>query len=282
MKIAVLHPGEMGVSVARALVSAGQEVGWLSAQRSEATIARAEGLNPFTTMTDIVEWAQGIVSVCPPHAAVEQARAVMAAGFSGIYVDANAVAPKTAQQISEIVGPLYVDGGIIGPPADVAGTTRLYLSGGQAPSVASWLDGGLDSGLLEAIVLGEATTQASALKMAYAAYTKGSSALLLAVNALAHATGVQDALQKEWDISQRGLVKRSQGAARGTSRKAWRFVGEMEEIAATFAAVGLPNNFHLAAADIYARMAPLKNEPPAELERVLQSIVEETGSGKSD
>lgn len=282
MKIAVLHPGEMGVSVARALVRAGQEVGWLSAQRSEATIARARGLNAFTTMAEIVEWAQGIVSVCPPHAAVEQARAVMTAGYRGIYVDANAVAPKTAQQISEIVGPQYVDGGIIGPPADVAGSTRLYLSGGQPANVASWFDSGFSDGLLETMVLGEDVTQASALKMAYAAYTKGSSALLLAVNALAHATGVQHALQKEWDISQPGLVKRSQATARGTSRKAWRFIGEMEEIADTFATAGLPNSFHLAAADIYARMAPLKNEPPAELERVLQSLIEETGGGKSD
>jgi 3-hydroxyisobutyrate dehydrogenase-like beta-hydroxyacid dehydrogenase len=253
-------------------------VGWLAAGRSEATIARAEKLTAFATMAEIVEWAQVIVSVCPPNAAVEQARAVIAAGFKGLYVDANAVAPDTALQISEIVGPPYVDGGIIGPPAEVAGTTRLYLSGPQASNVA-FLFG---DAALEAIVLGQDTTQASALKMAYAAYTKGSSALLLAVNALARSTGVQDALQREWDISQPGLVKRSQGAAKGTSRKAWRFVGEMEEIADTFAAVGLPSDFHIAAADIYARMAHLKDEPPAELECVLQSIVEETSRGKSD
>jgi hypothetical protein len=109
--------------------------------------------------------------------------------------------------------------------------------------------------------------------MAYAAYTKGSSALLLAVNALAESAGIREALVKEWDISQPGLSKRSELTAAGTSRKAWRFVGEMEEIAATFAAAGLPDEFHRGAAALYERMAALKDMPPAELEAVLQQIL---------
>jgi 3-hydroxyisobutyrate dehydrogenase-like beta-hydroxyacid dehydrogenase len=127
--------------------------------------------------------------------------------------------------------------------------------------------------MLGVVTLTGAASSASALKMAYAAYTKGSSALLLAVNALAEAAGVRDALVQEWEISQPGLAKRSERTAAGTSRKAWRFVGEMQEIARTFAAAGLPDDFHLGAAELYRRMAELKDLPPAELEVVLQHIL---------
>ena len=100
---------------------------------------------------------------------------------------------------------------------------------------------------------------ASALKMCYAAFTKGSSALILAIRALAASHGAENALLSEWDISQSGLAARSDAAARGTSRKAWRFEGEMREIAATFADAGLPAGFHRAASDIYRRMRDLKD-----------------------
>ena len=97
--------------------------------------------------------------------------------------------------------------------------------------------------------------------MAYAAYTKGSSALLMAIRALAASEGVDDALLAEWRRSQPDLPKRSEAAARDNARKAWRFVGEMEEIAATFAAAGLPGGFHEAAAVIYERLAGYKDAP---------------------
>jgi hypothetical protein len=110
--------------------------------------------------------------------------------------------------------------------------------------------------------------------MAYAAFTKGSSALLLAVNALAEHAGVRDALVAEWMISQPGLVKRSANTALGTSRKAWRFAGEMEEISRTFAEAGLPGEIHAGAADIFQRMAGLKEPPPSDLEKVLQALLD--------
>ena len=102
---------------------------------------------------------------------------------------------------------------------------------------------------------------ASALKMAYAAWTKGTSALLLAVRALAIREGVDDALRAEWDRSQPGLGARSEAALAGNVRKAWRFVGEMEEIAATFAAAGLPPGFHEACAALYDRLGSYKDAP---------------------
>jgi hypothetical protein len=163
-------------------------------------------------------------------------------------VDANAVAPGTAREIGAIVeagGATFVDGGLIGPPPRNAGSTRLYLSGREAKRAAALFE----SSALEAIAIGDGPGAASALKMTYAAYTKGSSALLMA----------------EWRRSQPDLPKRSEAAARDNARKAWRFVGEMEEIAAAFGAAGLPGGFHEAAAEIYARLADYKDAatPPS-------------------
>ena len=102
---------------------------------------------------------------------------------------------------------------------------------------------------------------ASAIKMAYAAWTKGSSALLIAVRALAIREGVDGALRAEWERSQPGLGARSESAVAGNAKKAWRFVGEMEEIAATFAAAGLPPGFHEACATVYGRLGRYKDAP---------------------
>ena len=112
---------------------------------------------------------------------------------------------------------------------------------------------------LDTEVIGDDPGAASALKMCYAAYTKGTAALLLAVVALAEATGVAPALSAEWERSQPDLPDRVAATARGSAPKAWRWVGEMEEIASTFADAGLPDGFHRAAADVFARLADLKD-----------------------
>ena len=111
--------------------------------------------------------------------------------------------------------------------------------------------------------------------MCYAAFTKGSSALLLGIRALAESNGVTDQLLAEWDISQAGLGARSAGTAKSTSPKAWRFEGEMLEIASTFAEAGLPDQFHKAAAEIYSRMAGLKHaEGGADLDTVIGALLQ--------
>ncbi len=268
MRIGLLHPGEMGTSVGRALLAAGHEVCWCNAGRSPATAARAADFTAYPQLPTLTAEVDGLISVCPPDQALDQAQAVAAAGYTGIYVDANAVAPATARQMAAVVGPGYVDGGIIGPPAVQPGTTRLYLSGADAAGAQAWFS----AELLQAVVVGESNSDASALKMAYAAYTKGSSALLLAVNALAEQAGVRAALLEEWALSQPGLAERSEQTARATSRKAWRFAGEMEEIAQTFDDLQLPGDFHRGAAALYARMSGLKDQPPASLDEVLRLL----------
>src|SRR5260370_28347 len=95
---------------------------------------------------------------------------------------------------------------------------------------------------------------ASALKMAYASWTKTSAALLIAVCSLAQSEGIEAALLGEWQRSLPDLPARSEKAVSGNARKAWRYVGEMEEIAATFADAGLPAGFSLAAREIYQRL----------------------------
>jgi 3-hydroxyisobutyrate dehydrogenase-like beta-hydroxyacid dehydrogenase len=164
-------------------------------------------------------------------------------------VDANALAPATATEVAALAGGRTVDGGIIGPPPVSAGTTRLYLSGADAAAVAALCDGTP----LEAVVLdGDDPVAASTLKMAYAAWTKGSAALLLATARAARELGVDAALRAEWARSLPGLDDRLAAAERSAADKGWRWTAEMEEIAATFAAAGQPDGFHRAAAATFA------------------------------
>jgi len=226
----------------------------------------------------VVAASDVVLSVCPPHAALDVARSVSSLGFRKLYVDGNAVSPGTSREIAGIVeaaGATYVDGGIIGPPPDKPGTTRLYLSGVSAGRVKTLFDGGP----LEAIALSGELTAASAIKMCYAAWTKGSQALLMAVRALASAEAVDEALLAEWHRSQADLPKRSENAAKGTARKAWRWVGEMDEIAATFAADGLPDGFHRASSELYRRMAVYRDAAaPPSMEDVAKTLLREPGA----
>jgi 3-hydroxyisobutyrate dehydrogenase-like beta-hydroxyacid dehydrogenase len=236
----------MGAAVGEDLLTAGHHVVWASAGRSAETRERAElaGLEDVGTVEEVVRRSQLILSICPPHAALEVARSV--AGFDGIYVDANAVSPSTAREI----GGRFVDGGIIGPPPLDPGTTRLYLSGKEAERVASLFQ----RTALEPRVISDEPGAASALKMVYAAWTKGTAAMLIAIRALARAENVEELLLDEWRLSLPELIERSGSAARSADRKGWRWVAEMEEIAATFAAAGLPDGFHQAAADVFRRV----------------------------
>jgi 3-hydroxyisobutyrate dehydrogenase-like beta-hydroxyacid dehydrogenase len=259
--IGVLHPGEMGAAVGACLSQRGLTVLWASAGRSTATADRAAaaGMDDVLTAGEMAGRADVILSVCPPGAALQVARST--AGFRGIYVDANAVSPETAGEIARIVtagGASYVDGGIIGAPPRSAGDSRLYLSGPRAGEAGELFAGTA----LDARVMGDEPGAASAVKMAYAAWTKGTAALILAIRALARAEGVEETLLTEWQLSQPALAGRSHTAARSAAEKGWRWVAEMEEIAATMAAAGLPPGFHEAAAAVYTRIPRTTDSAP--------------------
>ena len=273
--IALLNPGNMGATIGAAAATSGARVVWASHERSKATQERARqaGLVDVVSLADAIRASDVVFSVCPPHAALDVARSVAGHNFSGIYVDANAVSRATAERIGEIVtkaGASFVDGGIIGSPVKRAGTTRLYLSGARAPEVA----GLFSASMLDARAIGEKPGAASALKIAYAAWTKCTDALVLAVRALAAREGVDKALLEEWAISQPELERRSIQAAAVAAPKAWRYAGEMREIAATFEAAGLPTGFHNAAAEICERLAPFKDrtEPPPAVAAVIDAL----------
>ena len=270
MKIGVLHPGEMGSSIGDCLIQSGHEVFWASSERSQSSRDRAATWQEKSKLSELVEEVDAILSVCPPSEARALAKEVLDLRFRGIYVDANAIAPQTASEILNDFGANYVDGGLIGPPAREKGSTRLYLSGEFATEVGSWFD----TSLLEAkVIANEMGVQASSLKMAYAGYTKGSSALLILVNAFAELAGVRESLVKEWEMSQPALIKRSEHAAKGTAAKAWRFVGEMEEIAKTMKSSDLPEGFHNGSAELYSLMARFKDAKSPDLNEVLEEII---------
>jgi len=271
--VGLLNPGDMGSKVGAAVRSAGSRVLWAGEGRSADTRKRAVegGLEDVGSVAALVRASDVILSVCPPHAAVDVAKEVAGLRFAGTFVDGNAVSPATAREIGGVVekgGASFVDGGIIGPPPVRPGTTRFYVSGTASERISALLN----AGPLQAIVVPGGPGAASAVKMAYASWTKGSAALLLAVCAMASAEGVEDSLQREWKISQTELPSRAEGAAKSNAKKAWRFIGEMEEIAATFAAAGLPDAFHQGAAEIYRRMAIYKEGPTPSFAEVLRAL----------
>lgn len=275
--LGILHPGEMGLSIAASAQNSGHTVYWVSEGRSQKTAERAArvGLIDAHTLAELCATCSAIFSVCPPDAAEDVANSVMAHGFTGLYVDMNAISPERAMRIGETMtahGTRFIDGGIIGGPAWKPNSTWLYLSGGEAQSVADYFS----AGLLETSVIGDSIGKASALKMCYAAYTKGTTALLCAVLAASEALNVRAELNQQWAHDDPKLPEQNAQRVRGVTAKAWRFAGEMEEIAATFSAAGVPGEFHMAAEDIYRRIADFKDASALpSLEEVLAALLSE-------
>lgn len=258
MDVAILHPGDMGATLAAALIEAGHDVSWAPEGRSGATRIRAEtlGLTALPNLRSLAR-CQAVISVCPPHAALALARDVADAGFKGLYVDANAIAPPTVLALSEMLtgaGATVVDGGIIGGPTRERGRTFFHLSGVAATEVAALFDGSF----LETRIVSREVGAASALKMCYAAYSKGTSALLLALLTAAKHYGVDAALAAQWARGEGDLLRRSEQLGAIASR-AWRWSGEMREVAATFSGAGMPGGFHQAAAEIFERLDNFKD-----------------------
>ena len=274
-KIGILHPGEMGISIAASAIYNDHQVYWTSQGRSNKTRARAEKymLTEVESLSQLCQTCEIILSICPPHEAENVAQSVIATRFRGLYLDANALAPQRSIKIRKIMenrGIRFVDGGIIGGPAWTPKETRLYLSGEHAQEIASCFE----AGPLEIKVIGTEIGKASALKMCYAAYSKGTTALLAAVLATSESLGVRAHLYEQWNMDTAGFSDQVSQRVRNVTRKAWRFEGEMKEIARTFQEAGLTNEFHEAAADIYHRMMGFKDatDTPS-LDEVIQSLL---------
>ena len=272
-RIGLIHPGAMGASVGAAARSNQHTVLWASTGRSDDTKARAKraNLEDVGSVPELVRASEIILSVCPPHAAADVAREVVELGFTGLYVECNAVSPdrtRAIQQLVESAGADYVDGGIVGGPAWTreAGT-NLYLSGPRAEEVSACFA----ESPLRAPAISDRIGAASAVKMGYAAYTKGTTALLTAILGMVEKEGVRADLQRQWgdDFTAQTIRRVCANTA-----KAWRFEGEMYEIAETFRGAGLPGDFHQGAAQVFKRLASFKEqtEPPA-IEDVLERLL---------
>lgn len=258
-RVGILHPGAMGASIAASARNSGHIVYWASDGRSPQTHERANRaeLLDIQSVANICDECSIIFSVCPPHAAEDVAKEVIAHGFKGVYLDANAISPQRATRIDQAMAEAdveFVDGGIIGGPAWNPGRTWLYLAGKEAQRVSACFS----AGPLEISVMGESAGKASALKMCFAAYTKGSTALLTAILAASEALGVREELANQWSRGGSDFAEQTTRRVRGVTAKAWRFAGEMEEIASTFEEAGMPGGFHAAAAEIYGRIAGFK------------------------
>ena len=275
MKTGILHPGEMGISIAATMKNSGHEVSWVTEGRSNATRGRAEAqrLRAVPDLATVCAGADALVSVCPPAAAEDVAMEALAQGFRGLYLDANAIAPQRAQRMAaamEAGGATFVDGSIIGGPAWQPGKTWMILSGAASDRAAALFA----AGPLETRILDGEVGRASALKMVFAGWTKGSTALLAAVLGTAEGLGVRDELFQQWGSRGMDLVEGAPKRMREVTGKAWRFVGEMEEMSTTFAGAGLPGEFYQGAAEIYRRMALFKDAPePPPLEDVLAALL---------
>ena len=152
--IGLLNPGDMGSKVGAAVRSSGSRVLWAGEGRSAETRKRASdgGLEDVGSVAALVRASEVILSVCPPHAAVDVAKEVAGLRFAGTFVDGNAISPATAREIGGIIekgGANFVDGGIIGPPPVQPGTTRFYVSGTASERIAALLN----AGPLQAIVV---------------------------------------------------------------------------------------------------------------------------------
>jgi len=278
VRVGLLHPGNMGAALAACIDG---EVYWASEGRSRATATRASevGIIDLENLESVVAGVDVLISVCPPAAARDVAQRVHDSGFGGLYVDLNAVAPATVLEIGRLHG-RFVDGGVIGPPPQSDGSgqpasTRVYLSGEEADGVAALFAGSP----VDTRVIGPDPGQASALKMSYAAWTKGTSALLLSVAALAGSEGVFEELLSEWDESIPELRDRVEQLSARIGSKAWRFVGEMEEIARAYDEAGLPEGFHQAAADLYSRLSGLRDASPGQTVDEVTSLLLEGPDG---
>ena len=256
--VAVIAPGMMGSAVANCLTDRGVEVRCLLSGRSPATLARAKAAGMVDANEDGIAACDFILSIVPPGEALGLAErlapAMKATNKKPIYVDCNAIAPATVRRIADVVlgaGATFVDGGIIGPPPiPDSKNTRIYLSGDAAPQVVVLRDYGLNMPIQEGPI-----GAASAMKLSYAGFTKGFTALGAGMMLAATRAGTADALIAEMTVSQPALLGWLTKQMPKMPEKAYRWVAEMEEISTFVGEDPAAAQFYQGAARFYERIA---------------------------
>jgi 3-hydroxyisobutyrate dehydrogenase-like beta-hydroxyacid dehydrogenase len=259
LTVGIVAPGAMGAAVGRRLAENGARVLTVLAGRSAASLARARAAQMIAVEeAALVAESAMILSIVPPGAAVELAERLSPllrqAAHRPLFVDCNAIAPATVERIAQRLDGApcrFVDGAIIGgPPRPGEAGPKFYLSGPAAPEAAALSGLGLDLRVMAA-PLGAA----SALKMSYAALTKGLTALCAAALLGARRNGAADSLLAELGDSQKPLLAWARRQVPAMYPKAYRWVAEMEEIAAFLGEDEAAREIYRAAASLYARLA---------------------------
>ncbi|MDQ6834341.1 MAG: DUF1932 domain-containing protein [Chloroflexota bacterium] len=270
--VGILSPGDMGHIVGAVLRGHGVRMLTCLDGRSARTraLAAEAGIEDVPTVEDLVVAADIVLCILVPAEATGVAQrvasAIRATGADLLYADCNAIAPQTVRTIGETIigaGGRFADVGIIGGPPKQPGT-RFYASGPGAADFVALNDYGLDVRVLDGSV-----GKASGLKMCYGALTKGLQALGTELLVAAKLMGLEETLRAEQEQSTPDVLSWLQRAVPTMPPKAYRWVGEMEEIAATFASLGMTPNIFQGAADLYQFIAetPIGQESPETRDR---------------
>lgn len=253
LTVGILHPGSMGAYLGAALATS-HNVLWTATDRSADTVHRATaiGLRGIVDLRALVRQCHVIISVCPPHAAVEVAQEVARTRSHGFtYVDANSIAPQTVRHIADLFREnVVVDAALTGGPGDT--NTRIWLSGNDTLGIHSLFEGTP----IGCRIVGHNVGQASALKMCAGLRSKVIPAVWATLIEAASAYGpeVEHSLREHLRELGYDLDAEATKLA-GRSHKAWRWTGEMQESAKAMAEVGMPPGFSEAAASTYLRIA---------------------------
>ena len=272
----------MGAAIGATLASGGVDVATNLTGRSDLTRTRAAeaGIRDAGSTAALVKECSLLLSVLPPAEAVsiaeEVADAMARTGARPAFMECNAIAPQTVVRIATLImdaGAPVIDAGIIGSPPAPGSHTRIYCSGPDTSALESLRECGLDVRRV-----GPRIGQASGLKMVYAASTKGTTAVWTELLTAAEAMGLTEALLAEFGDA--ADPARHMKAATQMPRRARRWVGEMEEIAATFEHLGLTPRILLGAADMFRLTGETSladqtsREPDPELREMLRTLAE--------
>ncbi|MFE3128300.1 DUF1932 domain-containing protein [Streptomyces hydrogenans] len=273
--VGILHPGSMGAAVAACAATNAAAVLWCETGRSTASAARAArfGLTPVAELAELLDRSDIVISLCPPAAAEDLAREVVAHRFVGVYVEANAINPERAQQIAALLEPdaTVVDGGVVGSPPVRGKTSTLYLSGpiGETERIEALFAGTA----VRTAVLGKKVGQASALKLSYAAFQKTSRVLVALALGMAREHGVDQELIEVASRRTDSYLAEPEYVAK-TAARAWRWGPELEEAADALTAAGLPPEMLRAAAATLARWNDAKDDSELTLTDALDRLVQ--------
>ncbi len=253
--VAVVSPGDMGHVIGRVIRDKGFRVITSLSGRSALTCARAarSGMEDVGSLRAVLKEADALLSIMPPECALsfaEAAAKMVSKDDQPVFADCNAISPATTEKIQDIIavsGMDFVKIGVVGPPPGRGGAETRFYAAGPAVETLSFLDGGG----IKYQRLGTHCGEAAAIKMCYAALTKGTMTLHAAVLTTAELLGVSDVLHHELAASQAFHWDLMNKRVPFYPADAGRWAGEMDEISETFADTGVTGNLHKGAADVF-------------------------------